>query len=348
MPPKPARGAAGAEALAAPAAGLAAERRDIRGRCRYARRRRAHALLAEARTDAAATAARGGGGNRPRARDAARRNRNAPPPTWRCPSPAACSRGCRRRSRRRRSCAALAADLAGPARACAPAVPRPAKAVEVASAVPLEAPAPQACRAMLAGAGEIAFATDPALIAGVELAPPTRHCAPTGRPSCSISRRRSGGTSGGRKPGLCRGQGPRPLDPFLRSSGEGEVMLIHHLTPLSRRTLSNRFQGPLGPWRPAGRPSFLPSFPQEPPICRDRPWLGEATARSMWCWRLALERLAGSSRSATASPWSAACRTPGLASCCALGRPVRLCPDAGRGRIGCVLLDDAGAHRGRR
>ena len=65
--------------------------------------------------------------------------------------------------------AALAADFA--------ALPEPARRqfldpreiVTVASAVPLEAAVQQACRAMLAGAGAVAFATDPALIAGIEL-----------------------------------------------------------------------------------------------------------------------------------------------------------------------------------
>lgn len=68
--------------------------------------------------------------------------------------------------------AALAADFA--------ALPEPARrqfldpgeTVTVASAVPLEAAVQQACREMLAGAGEVAFATDPALIAGLELRAP--------------------------------------------------------------------------------------------------------------------------------------------------------------------------------
>lgn len=45
----------------------------------------------------------------------------------------------------------------------------PRETVTVVSAVKLDAAAEQACRALLAGAGGVTFATDPALIAGIEL-----------------------------------------------------------------------------------------------------------------------------------------------------------------------------------
>lgn len=68
--------------------------------------------------------------------------------------------------------AALAADLAALPEVARRQFLDPRETVTVASAVPLEAPVQQACRAMLAGAGGVAFATDPALIAGIELRAP--------------------------------------------------------------------------------------------------------------------------------------------------------------------------------
>jgi F-type H+-transporting ATPase subunit b len=65
--------------------------------------------------------------------------------------------------------AALAADFAALPDAARRHFLNPRGTVTVASAVPLEAPAQQACQAMLAGAGTVVFVTDPALIAGIEL-----------------------------------------------------------------------------------------------------------------------------------------------------------------------------------
>ena len=68
--------------------------------------------------------------------------------------------------------AALAADFAALAEPERRRFLDPGATVTVASAVPLEAPVRQACRAMLAGAGGGAFVTDPRLIAGIELRAP--------------------------------------------------------------------------------------------------------------------------------------------------------------------------------
>lgn len=67
---------------------------------------------------------------------------------------------------------ALAADFAALAEPERRQFLDPGETVTVASAVPLEASVQQTCRAMLAGAGNIAFVTDPALIAGIELRTP--------------------------------------------------------------------------------------------------------------------------------------------------------------------------------
>ena len=68
--------------------------------------------------------------------------------------------------------AALAADFAALAEPERRQFLDPGETVTVASAVPLAAPVQQTCRAMLAGAGRVTFATDPALIAGIELRAP--------------------------------------------------------------------------------------------------------------------------------------------------------------------------------
>lgn len=68
--------------------------------------------------------------------------------------------------------AALAADFAALAEPVRRQFLDSGATVIVASAVPLEPPVQQACRAMLAGAGSVAFAIDPALIAGIELRAP--------------------------------------------------------------------------------------------------------------------------------------------------------------------------------
>ncbi len=68
--------------------------------------------------------------------------------------------------------ASLAADLAALPDSAHRQFLDPGETVTVTSAVPLEAPAQLACRAMLTGAGAVSFTTDPALIAGIELHAP--------------------------------------------------------------------------------------------------------------------------------------------------------------------------------
>ncbi len=160
-----------AEALAAARAGLAAEgdhiRADAQARAAAARA----ALLDEARADAAglwheaqATIARERGAAQAELQSAAadlalfiaRRLLARLPPAVTAEA----------------FLAALAADLAALPESARRQFLDPGETVTVASAVPLQVPAQQTCRAMLAGAGAVAFVTDPALIAGIELRAP--------------------------------------------------------------------------------------------------------------------------------------------------------------------------------
>jgi F-type H+-transporting ATPase subunit b len=160
-----------AEALAAARAGLAAEGEHIRADAHTRADAERTALLDEARTDAAQL--------RHEAEAAIVRERSAAQAELQSAAadlalfiarrllarlpPAVAAEAFR---------AALAADLAALPELARRQFLDPRETVTVASAVPLEAPVQQACRAMLAGAGDVAFATDPTLIAGIELRAP--------------------------------------------------------------------------------------------------------------------------------------------------------------------------------